>query len=147
MMDDTVVVVMADHSMFMSSTTSDYKRKMPYEEMYQVPLYNRIWTPDGVEFARESGINANMYPTILELLGYELKDGRAGVGVSFQTPASVVANEKTIVPLSYEETMLAFNSRSADLYQALWKMPDDKSEPDKGQDLKAQADNADEDTP
>lgn len=87
-----------------------------------------------------------MYPTILELLGYELKDGRAGVGVSFQTPASVVANEKTIVPLSYE-TMLAFNSRSADLYQALWKMPDDKSEPDKELNLKAQADNADEDTP
>ncbi len=146
-LDDTVVVVMADHSMFMSSDSSEYKRKMSFTELYQVPLYNRIWSPDGVEFARESGINANMYPTILELLGYELKDGRAGVGVSFQTPASVVANEKTIVPLSYEETMLAFNSRSADLYQALWKMPDDKSEPDKGQDLKAQADNADEDTP
>lgn len=144
MLDDTVVVVMADHSMFMASEASDYKRKMSFTELYQVPLYNRIWSPDGAEFARESGINANMYPTILELLGYELKDGRAGVGVSFQTPASAVADEKTIVPLSYEETMLAFNSRSADLYQALWKMPTDESEPGEGQDLNA-AGNGDDD--
>lgn len=125
MLEDTVVVVMADHSMFMASESSDYKRKMSFTELYQVPLYNRIWSPDGVEFARESGINANMYPTILELLGYELEDGRAGVGVSFQTPASAVDHVKTMVPLSYEEIMLAFNSRSTELYQALWKASDD----------------------
>ncbi|MFT3943969.1 MAG: LTA synthase family protein [Ancrocorticia sp.] len=124
-LENTVVVVMADHSMFMASESSDYKRKMSFTELYQVPLYNRIWSPDGVEFSREVGINANMYPTILELLGYELKDGRAGVGVSFQTPATMVADQKTLVPLSYEEIMLAFNSRSTELYQALWKAPEE----------------------
>lgn len=125
MLEDTVVVVMADHSMFMSSESSVYKRKMSFTELYQVPLYNRIWSPDGVEFAREAGINANMYPTILEALGYKLKDGRAGVGVSFQTPASLVADKDTLVPISYEQVMLAFNSRSAELYHALWKVSDD----------------------
>ncbi len=128
-LEDTVVVVMADHSMFMSSESSAYKRKMSFTELYQVPLYNRIWSPDGVELAREVGINANMYPTILELLGYELKDGRAGVGVSFQTPATMVADQKTIVPLPYEQIMLAFNSRSAELYHALWKVSDDAGDP------------------
>lgn len=73
-----------------------------------------------MEFARTEGINANMYPTILELLGYELQDGRAGVGVAFQVPASAAQGQRTILDLDFDDLANAFNSKSADLYQQLW---------------------------
>ncbi len=119
-LEDTVVVVMADHLVFPSASVAEYRKGMRSEEQEQLPLYNRIWSPDGVEFARTEGINANMYPTILELLGYELQDGRAGVGVAFQVPASAAQGQRTILDLDFDDLANAFNSKSADLYQQLW---------------------------
>ncbi len=128
-LEDTVVVVMADHLAFTSASVAEYKMDMRSEEQEQLPLYNRIWSPDGVEFARTEGINANMYPTMLELLGYELQDGRAGVGVAFQVPATTVAGQRTILDLNFDDLANLFNSSSSDLYRELWKPREEQEVP------------------
>lgn len=119
-LDDTVVVVMADHQAFTTADIASYKRDMGWRAQQQLPLFNAVWSPDGAAFARESGTQAHMYPTMLQLLGFGLQDHQAGMGVSLLVPESDVADSHTILNLGFDDLANLYNSSSTDLYKKLW---------------------------
>ncbi|GAB2552497.1 sulfatase-like hydrolase/transferase [Leucobacter ruminantium] len=112
-LDDTVVVVMGDHERFISDQSS-------YQELKQLedrPIFNRIWSPDGAEFAREDIDQLSMFATMLDLLGFEVQDHRAGVGVS---ALATEVRADSILALSPDEYREVVESRSSDLYTTMW---------------------------
>ena len=78
-LDDTVVIVMGDHLRIAGANNTFLDQ---LEAIPDRTIFNRIWSPDGVAFEVDEIDQFSMYPTILETLGYELADGRAGIGVS-----------------------------------------------------------------
>lgn len=119
-LDDTAVVVMADHQVFTTAEIGEYKRDMGWTAQQDLPLFNAMWSPDGVELARTEGTQAHMYPTILEMLGFDVEDHRAGLGVSLLVPESAVASESTILELGTDDLANLYNSSSTDLYRKIW---------------------------
>ncbi|QIM15850.1 sulfatase-like hydrolase/transferase [Leucobacter insecticola] len=78
-LEDTAVVIMGDHLKMVAQGGSFWDELHGREGR---TIFNRIWTPDGERMARPEIDQLSVYPTILELLGIELADHRAGVGVS-----------------------------------------------------------------
>lgn len=115
-LESTVVVVMADHPLMIPSGGTYYDELGGFGLQERV-LFNRIWSPDGVELLRRDVDQLSMFATMLELLDFELEDGVAGVGVS---AVSAQAQNAPILNLSEGEYRELLNSRSADLYARLW---------------------------
>src|SRR5690606_568435 len=82
MLDDTVIMLMADH-LSMPSDLTAYRSEAPDSQKTLYPLFHRFWSPDGINFARRSGHQLHLYPTMLELLGFQLENHQAGLGVSY----------------------------------------------------------------
>ena len=120
-LDDTMVVVMADHQVFTTADIAEYKRDMGWTDQQQLPLFNAMWSPDGIELARDDSTQANMFPTILEALGFGVEDHRAGLGVSLLVPESAVSSQPTILDLNFADLANLYNSSSTDLYKKMWK--------------------------
>lgn len=116
-LDDTVVVLMGDHEKFVVAQ-SEYR---DFAKIENRTIYNRIWAPDGAEIARDDVDQLSMYATMLDLLGFDVADHRAGVGVSATVPASAKTGMLALRPAYYRE---AVESRSGDLYAKLWGLPD-----------------------
>lgn len=103
-MEDTVVVVMADHSIHAQyHEVSSYQSKLSADDQENIPLFNRIYAPTDFEFGRTVDNQLHMYPTILELLGVELEDGRAGLGVSLLNTPAETARFPSIVGMDTSE--------------------------------------------
>ena len=116
-LDDTVVVLMGDHEKFVVAQ-SEYR---DFAKIENRTIFNRIWAPDGAEIARDDVDQLSMYATMLDLLGFDVADHRAGVGVSATVPASAKTGMLALRPAYYRE---AVESRSGDLYAKLWGLPD-----------------------
>ena len=117
-LEDTAVVIMGDHTKFVSGR-SEYQELLGFENR---TVFNRIWSPDAISVERQSMDQLGMYATILELLGFDLADSRAGVGVSAyvgKMPGSVL----DLGPDTYVEVI---ESRSTDLYSRLWDLPENE---------------------
>lgn len=119
-LEDTMVVVMADHQAFTTAEIAEYKRSLGRTAQQQLPLFNAMWSSDGIELARTEGTQAHLYPTILEALGFGVEDHRAGMGVSLLIPESEVS-DPTILNLSFDDLANLYNSSSTDLYKELWE--------------------------
>lgn len=141
-LDDTVVVIMGDHERFISDQ-SDYHDLARADDR---TIFNRIWSPDGVEFAREQADQLSVFATVLDLLGFELDEHRAGVGVSALVDDR---REGSILALSPGEYQEVVESRSSDLYTVMWGLGDgetvdaeyfDPKNPDRGSDAPANGD-------
>lgn len=116
-LEDTVVVVMGDHLRQMGRNNTFRDQLAHYEETHERTIFNRIWVPEGVEVAVPEIDQLSMYPTILELLGYELADGRAGVGVSALEPSP---GPDSVRELSQDDVDHLVNSLSQDFYDEMW---------------------------
>lgn len=119
-LDDTVVVVMADHPK-MVADGGYYSNELSGVALDERLLFNRIWTPDGEsDWARDDIDQLSMYATTLDLLDLGQADGRAGVGLSALTGTI----ENTALNLQTDEYLELLQSRSADLYSWLWNDDD-----------------------
>lgn len=114
---DTVVVVMGDH---LKSTAEGGYYKTELDGTAERTIVLRIWSPDPVEFTRENADQFSVLPTILELLGFDPPDGRAGLGVSFVGSHSLTG---TALGLDSEEYVSVVTSPSSELYQTFWEVP------------------------
>jgi len=116
MLDDTAVVVMGDHRKMLAEGGSFWEELSGLEHR---PLFNRVWSPDGYAIERRGIDQLSVYPTLLELVGFELADHRAGVGVS-----ALVSREEvppgTVLDLEASEYAAVVSSLSAEFYRDLW---------------------------
>ncbi|MFT4231528.1 MAG: sulfatase-like hydrolase/transferase, partial [Leucobacter sp.] len=116
-LEDTAVVVMGDHRKMLAEGNSYLEELQDRESR---TIFNRFWSPDGVEFARDEIDQLSMYATLLELAGVELPDHRAGIGVSTLAPRDEVP-DGTILDLDPEDYEYIVTSRSAAFYRELWQ--------------------------
>lgn len=112
-LEDTAVVLMGDHEKFVSEA-SNYPQLARLDDR---TIFNRIWSPDGATPQRDDIDQLSMQATMLELLGFELQDHRAGVGVSALAGSEVPYSILDLDPDRYTEVV---ESRSADLYARMW---------------------------
>jgi len=113
-LEDTVVVVMGDH---LKATSEGGAFKAELEAFPSRTIIYRAWSPDGVTFGRDRADQFSVLPTTLELLGFDLPDGRAGLGVSFvnQHPVS-----GTAIDLPENDYRTVVSSPSSELYKEFW---------------------------
>ncbi|QYM77011.1 LTA synthase family protein [Leucobacter luti] len=115
-LDDTVVMLTGDHQKMIAEGGSFWEELNGAEGR---TIFNRIWSPDGVAIKEPDIDQFSVYPTLLELLGFELQDHRAGIGVSALASDDEVP-VGTIRDLSDTEYRDLARSRSVDFYHKLW---------------------------
>ncbi len=113
-LDDTVVVVLGDH---LKVTSDGGYFKDELERTPDRSIIYRVWSPDPVTFTRDGADQLSVLPTTLDLLGFELPAGRAGLGVSFVEQHPI---DGTALELSDAEYTSVVTSPSTELYQELW---------------------------
>lgn len=113
-LDNTDVVVMGDH---LKPVGSEQPFHAQLKNLSDRTIYNRIWTTQVLDFAYPEIDQLSMYPTILEIVGYDLPAGRAGIGVSALYP---LADKDTIRVLDREQYKDLIRSRSSNFYDSLW---------------------------
>jgi phosphoglycerol transferase len=123
-LDDTVVVLMGDHLRMVGEGDS-FRNELASRT--DRTIFNRIWSPNGIDIRTRSINQFDMYPTILETLGYQLKNHRAGIGVSALTDD---AGTFTIKSLAQEAADSLVQSRSQDFYNRMWGVRSDSSTQD-----------------
>lgn len=114
-MDDTVVVLMGDH-LRMAGPLDDKIRASEVDRT----VFNRIHVPGNKKVAVTRTDQFAMYPTLLEALGMDVEDGRAGLGVSAYRRE---ADGEALQSLPDEERRSMVASRSQDFYDRLWDIP------------------------
>ncbi|WP_336659078.1 LTA synthase family protein [Leucobacter sp. USHLN153] len=119
-LEDTSVVLMGDHQKMLAEGGSFWKELKDRDHR---SVFNRIWTPDDLQVARSDADQLSMYPTLLELAGLEIRDHRAGAGVSVFTDGSDISRG-SILDLDAEEYHDLVTSRSVDFYRKLWSTPE-----------------------
>lgn len=115
-LEDTAVVLMGDHLKFAAESNGFWNELRTLEDR---TIFNRVWVPGGVDFARGDIDQFSMYPTLIELAGIELEDHRAGIGVSALADAADVP-PGTILDLDEREYRAVTQSRAAAFYRDLW---------------------------
>ncbi|QIK63033.1 LTA synthase family protein [Leucobacter viscericola] len=115
-LDDTTVVVMGDHRK-MNVEGGTYWDEL--KDRDDRTIFNRVWVPGGVKFAREEIDQLSMYPTLLELVGLNIKDHRAGIGVSALVKEQDVP-AGSILDLDSDEYLDVVKSRSVSFYAKMW---------------------------
>lgn len=118
MLDDTVVVVMGDHLKQVASWASFDEQLASAEDR---SLFGRVWSPTPVTFERRDFDQFSMYPTLLELLGFEPENHRAGVGVSALVPGDGAHARGTMLELGEREYDAVVRSRSTQLFADIWQ--------------------------
>ncbi|WP_449277053.1 LTA synthase family protein [Leucobacter sp. GX24907] len=120
-LDDTVVVVMGDHL----KTLADWNAfQDELEDREGRTIFNRIHVPEGLqqngtEFARDDFDQFALYPTLIELLGFELEGHRAGISVSALATEEEIGSG-TVLDLSDREYLDLVRSRSSDFFRDIW---------------------------
>jgi phosphoglycerol transferase len=115
-LEDTAVVIMGDHPKMIAQGGA-YASELSGVPLKERVLYNRIWSPDGVDLAREDIDQLSMYATILDLLNLGRGDHRAGLGVSALVEPPVGSALADLTAEQYGEML---RSRSGDFYRMLW---------------------------
>ena len=113
-LDDTVVMLMTDH-LKMLSAGNYYRVELALATERRLLL--RVWSPDPVTFGRSGADQLSVLATTLELLGFGLPDGRAGLGVSFVGAHELAG---TALALPTDEYATLVTSPSAQLYRRFW---------------------------
>jgi phosphoglycerol transferase len=114
-LEDTVVVVMTDH-LKATGETVDYRAALggvPHRT-----LLLRVSSPDGVTFSRSGADQFSVLASSLELLGFHVPDGRAGLGVSFVSPHDLTG---TPLALPADEYTQLIDAPSSVLYDQFWQ--------------------------
>ncbi|EYT54074.1 sulfatase [Leucobacter sp. UCD-THU] len=115
-LEDTSVVLMGDHQKLLAPGASFWDALKDREDR---TIFNRVWSPDGVRFARDQIDQFSMYPTLIELAGIDLDGHRAGIGVSALADADDVPRG-SMLDLQASEYSAVVQSRAAGFYRELW---------------------------
>ena len=118
-LQDTVVVVMGDH---LKSTADGGFYKTELDGTADRTIVLRIWSPDPVAFSRERADQFSVLPTILELMGFQPPEGRAGLGVSFVGDHGLTGTALELEAAEYDSVV---TSPSSDLYRSFWEPADE----------------------
>jgi phosphoglycerol transferase len=113
-LEDTVVMLTGDHRKILGASTY-YRVELSVAAERTLPL--RVWSPDPVTFSRAGADQLSILPTTLELLGFGLPDGRAGLGVSFASAHDLAGTALALPREQYDELV---TSPSAELYRRFW---------------------------
>lgn len=113
-LDDTVVMVMGDH---LKATVEGGDFKTELEQTPDRTIIFRVWSPEPVSFHRESTDQLSVLPTTLDLLGFDLDGGRAGLGVSLLDDYPLT---ETALALSDDDYGDLMRSPSTALYRQFW---------------------------
>lgn len=113
-LEDTVVVVMGDH---LKATSEGGYFKDELEGTPDRTIIYRAWSPDRVEFNRDRTDQLSVLPTTLELLGFGLAEGRAGLGISFVNPHPLTG---TVAALPEGDYRAVVTSPSTEIYRGFW---------------------------
>lgn len=116
-LDDTVVVLTSDHLKYTAAGAS-YRAELTGAP--QRALLLRVWSPEPVSFSRDRADQLSLLATTLELLGFGLPDGRAGLGVSFIGGHPVTGTALELPEAEYRDLI---TSPSTQLYRRLWQAP------------------------
>ena len=120
-MEDSVVAIIGDHPVLGSYDVAKYRDMFEDNEQKAFPLFNRFYSPDGpVQFSRDTGYQIDMFPTLVEMLGGDLKGSRAGIGLSmFVAPGDADAFT-SILPMVYEDKARLITSSSPGFAAKIW---------------------------
>lgn len=113
-LDDTVVVLSGDHPKMVGDGFASLNALATVDNR---PVFNRIWSPDELQIARDGVDQLSMFATILDALDLGRDDHRAGVGVS----ALVTDSPGSVLDLNDEQYAEVIQSASRDLYRELWR--------------------------
>lgn len=125
-LEDTVVFLMADH-LSMPSDATEYRAGATPVEVTTYPIFARFWSPDGVDFSRSRAHQLHLYPTMLELLGYEIENHQAGLGVSLLVNSSEIGGD-TLLGWELDKLRAVLGSPSRNLYDKLWGVLEEPAE-------------------
>lgn len=112
---DTVVVLMGDH---VKNTGDSDQFRAELEHAPERTIFFRVHSPDPVTFARENADQLSALPTTLELLGFDVPEGRAGLGVSFVGQHDLTGTSAALPAHDYASLLEAPSSA---LYRAFWQ--------------------------
>lgn len=113
-LDDTVIMVMGDHEKMLLAG-SEFSDILARASAHRIVM--RVWSPDPVTFTRTDADQLSVLPTTLELLGFTVPDGRAGLGVSFVGDHPLTGS---ILALPTAEQNDLLDSPSSQLYRHFW---------------------------
>ena len=114
-LDDTVVMLMGDH---LKNTGDSDNFRSELTSVQNRTIFFRAWSPDGVQFGRQDADQLSVLPTTLELLGFGLPDGRAGLGVSFVGNHDLSGTALALPDGDYQSLLEA---PSSTIYQQFWQ--------------------------
>lgn len=113
-LDDTVVVVTGDQLKEIGEGTG-FGSQLRY--VTDRTILFRATGPEPFRFYRQNADQLSVFATTLEMLEFKLRDGRAGLGVSFAGPHSLSGTALALPPPEYEALLLAPSSA---LYRMFW---------------------------
>lgn len=113
-LEDTTVVVIGDHLKYQAPANSYWET---LKDLKGRTIFNRWSSPEEFSFARDTVDQYSVYPTVLELVGLEVADHRAGLGLSALVDASSTGSPQGLSSTDYRNLM---SSGSDDFYQWLW---------------------------
>ena len=113
-LDDTVVVVMGDH---LKATSEGGAFKSELDASPDRTVIYRVWSPEKVTFARDRADQLSVLPTTLELLGFNLPEGRSGLGVSLVNQHPL---RGTALELPDDDYRSVVASPSSELFKDFW---------------------------
>jgi phosphoglycerol transferase len=108
-LSNTDVVVMGDHAAY--SNTLD----QPLKQAPQRSVYNRFYSSAPITKNRDHIYHYSFYPSILEMLGFDVGGGRLGIGFSGFHSAKAATS-----PLYTESNVDLKLTATADIYKWLW---------------------------
>ena len=113
--EDTIVIIQSDH-LAMKNTIYDELKSFGKDRRRN--FFTVIGSKKKIKKINKLGSSVDIFPTILEILGYKLDDNTANLGVS------LLSNKKTLAEeLSLSELSIVFEN-SARLQRLLW-LPDE----------------------
>lgn len=118
LLENTVVVMIADHQIMDGYPVAAYRNLIPRQDEY--PIFNKFYSPDGVTLQRSEGTQLDVFPTLYNLLGGELSDGRGGLGVSLLVPEESATQGQMLPSLSRDEQYEVLTSKSSDWIRQIW---------------------------
>ena len=113
-LDDTVVMVLGDH--LKGTSDQDELRDVVRAQENRTVIF-RFHSPDDIPIKRDPADQLSVLPTTLELLGFGLPDGRAGLGVSLVGDHGVSGTALALTDADYRSLLRA---PSTDIYQRFW---------------------------
>lgn len=119
-LEDTAIAIVADHKMLESYPVTKYREKLNIDPESS-PLFARFYAPNMPVLSKESRTQLDLAPTLFEMVGGKIDQGRLGVGVSLLAGDANTPATGTLVPLSWEEKREVLTSASTEWIEQMWR--------------------------